>query len=83
MHYIKMKDIEQIVLTAIQTVNKYAGINEKEFLDKIRSMSDLQFSQTEKKNKKELSKAQKRCNELDILIKKLYEANEGTLGTSW
>jgi len=75
MHYIKMKDIEQIVLTAIQTVNKYAGINEKEFLDKIRSMSDLQFSQTEKKNKKELSKAQKRCNELDILIKKLYEAN--------
>ena len=53
MHYIKMKDIEQIVLTAIQTVNKYAGINEKEFLDKIRSMSDLQFSQTEKKNKTE------------------------------
>ncbi|MBP3858084.1 MAG: recombinase family protein [Ruminiclostridium sp.] len=75
MHYIKMCDIEEIVLERIQAISAYATENEKEFIESVSGLVDLQQSNEERTVRSALSKASKRIEELNVLIKKLYEAN--------
>lgn len=73
-HSVTTKAIRGILLDTIRRVSKYAISNEEEFRDKVMEASRLKQESDAKDLKKKLKAAQKRCQELDILIQKLYES---------
>jgi len=73
MHFIRTSVIEGVILKAIQQVAQYALGNEAEFVEKVRAASNLRQESEVKESKKRLGKAKRRCDELDTLVKKLYE----------
>ena len=73
MHYIRVSVVEKLILSAIRRVSGYVRENEDEFVRQVRETSSVQQEETVKEYKKRLEQAQKRHNELDILVKKLYE----------
>ena len=61
-------------METIQTVSKYAIDNEEEFVQKIRRASEIRQAETVKELKRQTAKNKKRVDELDVIIKKLYES---------
>ena len=55
-------------------VSAYAIANESEFVQKVREMSEVKQKEEAANLKRKISKAKKRCAELDSLIKRLYES---------
>ena len=76
-HYISTKDVRALLLDTIKTISAYAISNEAEFIEKIRAASEIRQAQAAKDLKRKLNKDRKRYNDLDGLIKKLYEAYAG------
>lgn len=74
MHYIRVSAAEKLILDTIREVCAYALDNEKEFVKKVREASDVQQEATVKEYRRRLGKARRRHDELDDLIKKLYES---------
>ena len=72
-HCIRTAVLRELILVAIRSVSQYAIKNEKEFVEKVREHSILQQKSEVKTLQKQLAKQQKRCKELDGVIKKLYE----------
>ena len=73
MHHIKTSVLQTLALDAIRCISGFAKENEAEFVRLVREMSDLQSEETEKQQKKQFAKNQKRHTELNTLIKRLYE----------
>ena len=73
MHYIRVSVVEKLILETIREVSAYALSNEKEFVKKVREASDVQQEATMKEYRRRLGKAKRRHEELDDLVKKLYE----------
>jgi DNA invertase Pin-like site-specific DNA recombinase len=73
MHFIRVPVVEELVLTAIRRVSKFARENESEFVQKVRRTADTQREESTKEAKKRLAKSRRRRYELDGIIKKLYE----------
>jgi len=73
-HYIRVEVIENLILTAIRRVSKYARENETEFIERVREKSVLQQEAAVKESRKKLAKAKRRREEVSGLVKKLYEA---------
>jgi hypothetical protein len=73
MHYIRTRVVEGIILKVIRQAAQFALLNQAEFAEKIRQASNLRAEAEVKESKKRLIKANRRCDELDTLIKKLYE----------
>jgi hypothetical protein len=57
----------------IKRVSGFAMSNSEEFMSQVREASVLRSAEEAKERKGRLAKSQKRCNELDSLIKRLYE----------
>lgn len=74
-HYTQAKAVETLVLTAIASVSAFALNDKKEFIERVRLLSDTYEEDLIKENKNELFVAKKRLEELDMLVKKLYEGN--------
>lgn len=74
MHYIRVSVVEKLILETIREVSTYALSNEKEFVQKVREASDVQQEATIKEYRRRLGKARRRHEELDDLVKKLYES---------
>lgn len=74
MHYIRVSIVEKLILETIREVSAYALSNEKEFVKKVREASDVQQEATMKEYRRRLGKARRRHEELDDLVKKLYES---------
>lgn len=74
MHYIRVSVVEKLILETIREVSAYALSNEKEFVKKVREASDVQQETTMKEYRRRLGKAKRRHEELDDLVKKLYES---------
>lgn len=74
MHYIRVSVVEKLILETIREVSAYALSNEKEFVQKVREASDVQQEATIKEYRRRLGKAKRRHEELDDLVKKLYES---------
>lgn len=74
MHYIRVSVVEKLILETIREVSAYALSNEKEFIQKVREASDVQQEATMKEYRRKLGKAKRRHEELDDLVKKLYES---------
>lgn len=75
MHYIPTQKIEAAILSVIQRVSWYVQHNEQEFLEQVRSASDLRQEETVKAYRRKITQAKRRHKELDGLVKKLYEGN--------
>ena len=75
MHYISTKNVESLILSAIQRVSWYVRENETEFVQEVREASAVQQEETAKECKRRLAQSKKRYAELDVLVKKLYEQN--------
>lgn len=74
MHYIRVSVVEKLILETIREVSAYALSNEKEFVKKVREASDVQQETTMKEYRRRLGKTKRRHEELDDLVKKLYES---------
>ena len=73
-HTVSNAALRQLVLETIRTASTYAIENEAEFIQRIRSASEVRRQEAAKELKRRIGKTKKRIAELDVLIKKLYES---------
>lgn len=73
-HYISTKVLQTLVLDTIRLASEYAISNKIEFIEKVKEASKLKQLREAKETQKKLKRSQKRCAELDGIIKKLYES---------
>ncbi|MBD5149717.1 MAG: DUF4368 domain-containing protein, partial [Oscillibacter sp.] len=73
-HHISTKALRTLILETIRATSVYAISNEAEFIQKVRAVSEVQQAQAAKDLKRKLNKDRRRCEELDTIIKKLYES---------
>lgn len=74
MHYIRISVVEKLILTAIRRVSFYARMDKERFIKKAKETICIQQEEVVKENKRILNKYKRRIDELDSLIKKLYES---------
>jgi DNA invertase Pin-like site-specific DNA recombinase len=72
-HYISVKSIEKLLLTAIRRVACYVRDNDSTFLETVRAASVIQAESAVKESNKQLAKSKRRLDELDGVISKLFE----------
>jgi len=72
-HFISIKTANALILETIKLVSGYARKNETEFLEQLRTESELQQDRMEKSHKSQIAKNEKRIAELDALFRKTYE----------
>ena len=72
-HFIKTSTIEVAILNAIKAMTKEIIENEDEFAEQLQAAWENQNTQVSSESKKELHSVQKRIDELDALIRSLYE----------
>ena len=73
-HYILTSVLRTLILETIRTASTYAIENPEEFARRVREATEVRQVEASKEHKQNINKAKKRCNELDLLIKKLYES---------
>ena len=73
-HYIRTKALRELILETVRTASIFAITNQDEFIEKVRSTSQLRQAEAAKETKRKLNKDRKRITELDNIIKKLYES---------
>ena len=73
-HHVSTRALNTLLLEAIRTTAQYAIENREAFIQKVRSISEVRQKEAANELKRQVSKAEKRSRELDVLIKKLYEA---------
>jgi hypothetical protein len=73
-HYINSKSVYTLTLETIKFVSKYAISNKAEFMEKVKEASRIKQLEEAKDTKKKLRRDKKRYDELDTLIKRLYES---------
>ena len=79
-HYVGIRNLEEIVLKAVQAVSHHVLEDEDAFIDQLMSLWERKQEQSSSEEKKELKEAQKRIGELDNLIQGLYESQiNGTM----
>ena len=74
-HFIKTSTIEDAILEAIKAMAQKVLEDETEFAEQLRTLWESQNSQSSNEYKKELLAVQKRMDELDTLIRSLYESS--------
>jgi len=72
-HYIRTSSLRTLALETIRAVSGFVKDSEDEFVRLVREASELQSVEAAKIQKKQLAAHQKRCAELDTLIKRLFE----------
>ena len=72
-HFIKTSTIEAAILNAIKAMTKKIIENEDEFAEQLQAAWESQNTHASSESKKELHSVQKRVDELDALIRSLYE----------
>jgi DNA invertase Pin-like site-specific DNA recombinase len=73
-HYIRVVVIEKILLDMIKSVSHYVRNNEPDFIERVHKASALQQEAAVKESKRKLVTSQRRRDEINVLIKKLYES---------
>ena len=74
-HSIKVSVLEEAILKSIQAVSDYVLEDEDAFIEELQAQWQSQKQGLFVENKKELANAKKRMDELDNLIRGLYESN--------
>ena len=73
-HHISTKALRTLILETIKVTSTYAISNKAEFIQKVRAASKVQQAQAAKDLTRKLNKDKRRFDELDTIIKKLYES---------
>lgn len=73
-HYINGNSLYRLVLETIRFVSQYAISNKDEFIEKVKEASKIKQLDETKGIQKRLRYDERRHNELDSIIKKLYES---------
>lgn len=73
-HYISTEAIRTLILETIRAASSYAVSNQDEFLKKVKAASKLRQEEALKDTGRRLAKKRKRADELDFIIKRLYES---------
>lgn len=73
-HHISTKALRELILHTIRAASAFAISNQKAFLEKIRSASQIRQAEAAKDASRKMNKARKRIAELDRIIRKLYES---------
>ena len=73
-HYISTKALRSLILETVRAAATYAISNQEEFAEKVRAASELRQKEAAKDTKRRLNRDRKRIDELDNIIKKLYES---------
>ncbi len=73
-HYIRTEVVRTLILETIREVSTFAISNQEEFAEKVRKESQVKRAEEAKAARRKLNKDRKRCNELDNIIRKLYES---------
>ena len=73
-HFIRTKTVRALLLDTLRYVCTYAISNREAFVERVRTLSEIQHREAAKELRKKIAKAKKRSAELDVLIKKLYES---------
>jgi hypothetical protein len=74
-HHVRTSVIRDLLLEVIKATSSYVREHETEFVEKVRSATEVQQESEAKTLKKRLSREQRRITELNTLIKKIYEDN--------
>ena len=74
-HYIREKVIYQLVLESMQRVLYYVQAYENDFVQRQLAKSTKEQKKELAKKRRELSKAEKRIADLDVLFQRIYEDN--------
>ena len=74
-HYIRTEVVRKLVLETIKAVSDYVITNEEEFINRIYSTSRDKQKESIRSLKRKIAQDTKRVNELNMLMKKLYEEN--------
>ncbi len=74
-HYIRTEVVRKLVLETIKAVSDYVITNEEEFINRIYSTSRDKQKESIRSLKRKIAQDTKRVNELNMLMKKLYEDN--------
>lgn len=72
-HRINTDTVNELVLDTLRTVSEYARENEADFIRQVNEMFSTQQAGTVKAQRKKLTVSQKRRDELDRLIQRVYE----------
>lgn len=72
-HYINAESLEQLVLHTIRRVSSRVITDEEAFAESLRDQNALKRAEKPDREKKELREAKRRYDELDNLIRSLYE----------
>ena len=74
-HYIRKNVVKELVLADLQRVLSYVRNNEDDFIQTTTECNAQATKKALAQQRKELDKAEKRMNELNVLFRKLYEDN--------
>ena len=74
-HYLRTPIVEQLILNSLHDVSEYARANKEQFISLVMSNSSTEQERNLKAQKKKLTTYRKRNNELDTIIRKIYEDN--------
>ena len=74
-HYIRTEVVRKLVQETIKAVSDYVITNEEEFINRIYSSLRDKQKESIKSLKRKIAQDTKRVNELNMLMKKLYEDN--------
>lgn len=72
-HYISTATIRELLLDNIRAVSRFAIKDEAAFAYKVREAATVRQSEQAKKLRREMQQAQKRIEELDTILQKLFE----------
>jgi len=73
MHYIRTSAARDLILGAIRDVSKYVLSDEERFINEYRESKELKHAESVKIRAKQLTQHQKRYDDLNLIIKKLFE----------
>lgn len=74
-HYIRKADLEEIVLAELNQLLKTINFNEQAFLKKLEKKFQLESSKTTNHQRQKLLSDERRYEEIDRIIQRLYEDN--------
>jgi DNA invertase Pin-like site-specific DNA recombinase len=72
-HHISTEAARDIILAAIQTTTGYVRQHEQDFVERVRESSAVKQGETAKAYQKQITKNERRLNEIDRIYKSLYE----------
>lgn len=74
-HYVNVEALEELILESIQKLSAHVLDDEEAFIEEVTQKCDQNQNEVEDANRREVESAKRRIEELNFMLKKLYEDN--------